>query len=273
MKNSAPTFLIILVLLSAFGSFSARAVTEVDQSTSGNSGAYDPDILTNDLLKGATLTGVYTVSAGTNPATGTAIHAGDPVTKSDNGFTLSGFNDGSANDFVPSNATVLLGGGQLGTSILGAPQFTFALNTTGANSLGYDLTKITTIYGYSGYSQILANQSYTVSYSTLLAPLTFVPLKTVSYTPFSDTDNGGESSQVDLTNLTGAVYVSSIRFTFTDVPDQAGLTRDAQLIRELDVTGTAMTVAAPEPSTYALLLASLAFLGLTVRRKTAPAAR
>jgi hypothetical protein len=222
--------------------------TETD-SSSGSSSFFDGNIQNNDLIEGLT--------------------ASSNVTGGDGGTPLSALNDGLASDAsVGSNTNDLWfnnGGGVYGAysaTLPLNPVLTYTLPTT---PLGYTITSINSIFGYGGgYADAaMANQNFSISYSTVAAPAVFLSLGTVSYDPFGDylAGAGGSSTQVNLTSILGVTGVADLRFAFTNNGDSAG-----EIIREIDVNGIADV---PEPSTYAMMLGGLALLGFCVRRKLA----
>jgi len=245
----------------------AFAVTETNASNGTSGAAFDADISNSDLIEGLQPAAVFTVSAN-------GFVAGNSFTVSDNSFPLSGLTDGrqgSVNDIVGAGSgSTLFANGQLGHELSAVPQLTFTLDTS-VNTLGYSLSGITSIAGYNGgYSAELADQKYTVSYSTVAAPTVFISLTSVDFEPFT-TGGGNASTEVNLIDLTTAVGVKSLRFTFSVPAAETGI-QAGQLIREIDVFGSP-TLAVPEPSTWALLGLSFAGLAMLVgRRRLAPGA-
>jgi hypothetical protein len=99
-----------------------------------------------------------------------------------------------------------------GTAASGAGQFV-AYTLTGSAS-GYNLTNITVYGGWrdSGRDQ----QGYTVYYSTVAAPSTFISLASVYYNP-TNTADVACATQVILTSTNGALAtdVAAVKFDFT----------------------------------------------------------
>lgn len=252
----------------ALAPLAASAVTETNSANGTSGTAFDSAISNSDLIEGLAPAAVFTVTAN-------GFTAGNSFTVSDNSFPLSGLTDGkqgSVNDVVGSGSgSTLFANGQLGHELSAVPQLTFTLNTT-VNTLGYTLNEITSIAGYNGgYSAELADQKYTVSYSTVAAPSIFVSLASVDYEPYT-TGGGNSSSEVDLTNLGAVTGVKSVRFTFSVPTTETGI-QAGTLIREIDVFGSA-TLEVPEPSTWALLaLSSLSLAALLRCRISFDAAR
>jgi autotransporter-associated beta strand protein len=115
---------------------------------------------------------------------------------------------------------------------------TFTLDTT-SNTLGYDLTSIQTFTTHPDGGR--DGQDYSVSYSTVSAPATFLPLADVNYLTG---DNGTPGSgKVSLTNL-GASNVVAIRFTF-DTQENYGSTW-----AEIDVVGSPSSAIADQDGTW-----------------------
>jgi hypothetical protein len=200
---STVAFLTALMALSIV----AHAASEMDHpsgTTGDNSEAFAGDIQAN-LLRGIAPV-----------ATAASDVGGFPPSSSTNGNSGASFLDNGA-----------FGGNQLpGAS------FTFTLNTSAA-PLGFTLTEIQTIAGGLNVGdQSFADQAYTVSYSTVAAPTVFIPLSTVNYAPFAVTSTGSPnptSSEVNLTNLSGAIGVDALQFTFA-VANEGGNTQDGGLM-------------------------------------------
>ena len=162
-------------------------------------------------------------------------------------YTLDGLHDGSgaaaANvSYWSSSSTVV----------------TFTLDTS-IYTLGYEINSIRNINGYSSNAKAYANQTFDILYSTVAAPLVFLPLTTVSYTPFSNTGPSG-ASMVTLTDTTGilAIGVAAIRLNIPLTLD----TGETAVFREFDLIGGPVV---PEPSTAALL--GLGCVGLAIRAR------
>jgi hypothetical protein len=129
---------------------------------------------------------------------------------------------------------------------------TYTLDTS-VNTLGYDLTSIGIFSGWNDDGRDGINVS--VSYATVAAPLTYVPLTTATQ------DDG--ASKFENANITESVTpfvlasgVKSIRFAFNAQEN------GAVGYKELDVIGAATI---PEPS--AALLGGLGLLALLRRRR------
>jgi len=234
----------ILALATAISltSLSAHAVSESDASVQGATIDYEStyDSFSTNLLTSATIT-----DNGVTPDYGSS-YAG----LTDLSSTLGGGN-------AANNA--YFGNGVAGNSLASNPVVTFTLDTSAATGspTGYDLTSITSVYGWQNYPS-MSDQNYTVWYTTVSDP-TFTELASVSYAPFTDATPGPyTASQVVLTDLTSAVGVNAIQFDFTTLA--AG--QSGQMVHEIEVTGDA----APEPSTWALIGLGALVLAWRLRR-------
>jgi len=125
---------------------------------------------------------------------------------------------------------------------------TYSLDT-GASPRGYNVTDINTYTGWRDGGRDA--QQYSVLYSTVASPGTFIPLATVNYNPGSPPSPS--DTEVLLSESGGGVLatsVAAVRFSFPST--EAGFVG----YRELDVIGSPV----PEPSTF--LLAAIGLLGL-----------
>ena len=215
------------------GTIPALAVSEQNKVTTiGGATGYDADIQTSDLLTTATISSTVAVNIG----------------------SLSGFTDGKGTSSTAAGAgEAYFGNGVSGNALASDPVVTFTLNTSVATGSphGYDLTSITSIYGWNNYPS-MTDQDYTISYSTVANPTVFIPLYSVLYNPYPATNSQSfaDASEVNLTNLTGANGVGALRFSFVvDGSTNPGQFQAGQMIQEIDVDG----IAAPEPSTWALM--------------------
>jgi hypothetical protein len=166
--------------------------------------------------------------------------------------TLSLLSDGAfgASGAGASGGTASVAPASLGTTIR------FDLNLT-LNILGYTLTQLDTFVSWDTGRD---GQEYTVAYSTVAAPNTFLTLATVPQfeppvgTPFADSH-----TRIRLTDSTGvlATNVASIRYTFTNFE------ANGTAYREIDAIGT------PVPEPASLSLVGIAGLALLSRRRKA----
>jgi hypothetical protein len=118
-------------------------------------------------------------------------------------------------------------------------------------------------YGWHDHASF-SDQDYSISYSTVANPNTFLPLTSIAYNPFDPANDsataGGQynSSQVTVTDTTGilASGVASLEFTFTPYYNASSVEQSGQVVREIDVNGVATVV--PEPASCGLMLAGFA---------------
>ena len=166
------------------------------------------------------------------------------TTTGDNGFPITGINDGLVSNSTtgPTSNDTFFGSGSLGSNLTLNPVVTVTLDTT-VNQAGYNLSSIRSIYGWQNYAKAFSDQKYTVAYSTVSDPTTFIPISSVDFHPFSPTGDPGtaSSSQVTLSSLTGITNVGALQFTFSPYNDGT-TTQQGQVIREIDAQGTASTL-------------------------------
>lgn len=130
---------------------------------------------------------------------------------------------------------------------------TFTLDTV-SSPLGYSLSGVDLYAGWDGFR---GGQNYTLSYSTVSDPGTFISLGSVDWDTTSNNAPGGTIATRTMVRDAEGELASSVgvlRIAFGDVSfGYAGY-------REIDVFGTAMV---PEPSTATILAMS----GLTLLRR------
>ncbi|HEY4417248.1 MAG TPA: immunoglobulin domain-containing protein, partial [Verrucomicrobiae bacterium] len=132
---------------------------------------------------------------------------------------------------------------------------------SGGTSLIYTLTNVvngtdvTNIVVYSGWGDTgRFGQYYTLSYSTIAAPTTFIPITTVFYWPGVLSENGGGSAQanrVAIFNSTGAALaggVANLKFDFSSPPSAGSFNNGYQGYSEIIVQGQDTATPPPPPS-------------------------
>ena len=231
---------------------SAASATVIEQdlfqSDASGQTAFDGNISATDLINQGTQSLFSVVTTGTSRSSTNGINDG----AASGPAVAGGPSDFSHDTFYLSD------------DLAAKPTVTFVLNTMD-NPSGYDITRINSINGWID-DHSFSNQKYTVSYATVSDPLTFKPLASVDYEPFDANDNGSNppnSSQVTLTDSTGTLAgnVAAIQFQFAQAGAQNG-----QVIREIDVFGTAAASAVPEPAAPGLI--GFAAVALLRRRRS-----
>ena len=112
------------------------------------------------------------------------------------------------------NYTDLIDGDASGEPVIESGTLTFILDTT-VNTLGYELTTIQTFTSHPDGGR--DGQDYSVSYSTVAAPATFIPIASVSHL-MGDNGTAGKG-KVTISNI-GASKVAAIRFVFATQENQ-----------------------------------------------------
>ncbi len=150
---------------------------------------------------------------------------GDPLTTSGN-YVTCGYEDG-AGSFV-----------------------TYAL--TGSTN-GYNLTNITVYGGWKDNGR--DQQAYTIYYSTVLNPATFINLTGVSYIPSVSVANVADASRVAITSSTGvlATNVADVMFDFTTPGGSTAQPNGYEGYAQVAIFGTASI----SPAVPAVLIAAL----------------
>jgi len=154
----------------------------------------------------------------------------------------------------------------VGVNVDTGVDFTLSTNAaTGGSPGGYDITDIQVVAGWDTIYRNFTNNDYTISYTLAgdAAPFTHT-LTTVAYNPDYMTS---ASTLVDL-NITGLSNVTALRFDITSLAtgDEIGDGLDGPTVNQILVYGTAVE-STPEPSTWALLLSGLGFLGFAAGRR------
>ncbi|WP_438481890.1 PEP-CTERM sorting domain-containing protein [Oleiharenicola lentus] len=170
------------------------------------------------------------------------------------GTSISRLNDGNfGNSRSDYSAAVAFASGAIVT-------FNFDLTT---NTAGYNITSVSTFVGWDNGRD---GQEYTVSYSLASAPATFITLAVVPQLAAGDGDGYPTSrTSVTIQDLGGDANllngVAALQFTFTDFEN------GGSAYREIDVIGSAVASAIPEPSTYAAM-AGVMSLGFAAWRRS-----
>lgn len=143
-----------------------------------------------------------------------------------------------------SAGTNVLTDGIIGTS---GTLSTFAtVGNSGGNTLIYTLTNVVTgadvtnIVVYSGWANgDRDGQYYTLSYSTISAPSTYIPITTVYYNPAGV--SGASANRVAITMNNGsplASHVANLKFVFNTLPSAGSFDNGYQGFSEIIVQGT-----------------------------------
>jgi len=127
------------------------------------------------------------------------------------------------------------------------------------NFSGYDISTIATYNEWPGNRHY---QQYTIWYSTVEAPDTFIIFQQVDYR-FSDYVAHAVVSYDDATEFM-LTNVAAIKFDFTQHPNGTGILNGSNAYSELDVIGVASAI--PETSTALLALGSVGFTIVRRRR-------
>jgi hypothetical protein len=186
----------------------------------------------NQTSGGQTFTPTWTIGPGSLLAGKVPSAVGTGNFANEGGGGTPVLTDGQFGSVGGANATLATAGVGAGTTT------TYTLTGSPA---GYDLTRIVTYGGWgdSGRDQ----QHYTISYSTVAAPTTFVTLASANYNPAIP---GGipSADRVTITSATSAPLasgVAAVKFDFTNPAGENGWSGYA----ELNVFGVASVPAEP----------------------------
>lgn len=246
MLRSLVAFLFVIFLCRA------SAGVQVSGESANTDAAYGADVSNSDL-----------VNAGASTLTSPPTYGSAPY------FGPTANNDGTVGTAgATADITFWL-------SAIAGQQFTitYALDTS-LNTLGYDITSIQTIHGWTNGGGNQKNQNYTVAVSTV-GSATFADIATVAYLPFGSATNTA-SSRVNITeDVTGilASNVDEIRFTYT-VPASGG-PQPSPTIREIDVFGMPTTdgpdTAPPMPNPMSFAVSPYASSSASIAMEASPA--
>ena len=181
------------------------------------------------------------------------------------------FGDSGANDLGNGLITNVNGtrGVFLSPTSGGMTDFPSVFNLTfdtSVNTLGYDISEITTFAAWFNNGASLANQLYDLEFS-VVGETSFNSLGQTNFIPFDgEAEDASGATQVTHTGENNAPLIASgvdaIRITFLDSGVLNGGV-NGTVFQEVDVFGVATTV--PEPSSTALV--GLGGLALLLRRK------
>ena len=155
-----------------------------------------------------------------------------------------------------SGGTSVLTDGALGNS--GDVSGFATCGANGGTSLIYTLTNmvfgtdVTNIVTYSGWGNDgRSGQYYIVSYSTISAPTTFIPITTVCYNPY--TNGPAVANRVAIAKSDGSALakgVASIKFDFAGPSYANAFNNNYQGYSEIVIQGKDSTAPPPPPSPY-----------------------
>lgn len=117
---------------------------------------------------------------------------------------------------------------------------TFELDTAG-HPAGYEISSIRSFAGWkAGGTQCYANQKYGVEYRAV-GSTSWLPLKSVDYSPFSGLNNTPANTKVVLSSPSGllATSVAALRFNLV-TPTRANGVNNGTVLQEIDVIGQAV---------------------------------
>lgn len=227
------------VLIFAPSTFAAPVIATDNQVGTGGGSTFTPTyvVSTTDLINGAS-------PASSSGAAGFALETAGGI------GVLTDGTYGSINDGVTGAHPAFATGGNTGG--------TFVTYSLGANPTGYNISSIVVYGGWNDNGR--DEQKYTVSYSTVAAPNTFIPITPVDFNP-NIAGSIQSATKVTISDDTLpflATGAANIKFDFSAAVEN-GYTGYA----ELDVNGS--PTAAPEPATLGLF--AVGATGLLMRRR------
>jgi hypothetical protein len=151
---------------------------------------------------------------GQTPSTATGNFSEEQAGRNVNSLTAGGSLAISLTNGSCSLNYVTCGNAAAGATVI------YTLTNTAAN--GYNLTNIVVSGGWANNGRDA--QAYTVYYSTVAAPATFIPLTVVNYNPTVPA-NTPSATLVSITPVGGGVLasnVAAVKFDFTNPPSENG---------------------------------------------------
>ena len=195
--------------------------------------------------------------AGQTPTTTNGNFALELSTRDINSLTAGGsltidVTTGDQGDSIGNNTTsanyLTCGDGQSG----GSPACSTIIYTLTNSVTGSDVTNIVVYNGWADHGR--DGQYYTVSYSTVTAPTTYIPITTVYYLP--DIPGGvASANRVAISTSTGGPLgrnVANIKFDFASPPYAANFNNGFQGYAQIIVEGVNSAPPTLPPSAYVL---------------------
>jgi hypothetical protein len=240
-----------LLSASSFGALVETNYSTSNPPTANADTAYDSFILNNDLVNNGqpTLSSVSITAGSQGFSNAVGAYDGSGGTNSTNAAYFSAF--------PGSGSTAALA---------------FTLNTSGADSAGYNISEIQSFAGWNA-SEEFSDQTYTIMYTKVgETPGSYShTLTSVNYLPFVGLANGSQSASTRVVlndSLGGSIATGVSQIEFVTSQPVNGSQSDAgwqgTVYREFDVVGTAAAV--PEPASMGMLLAACGVMALRWRR-------
>jgi len=210
---SLPVVLITLACVSK-----ASAIPTAILSNSGSDTGFDGLISATDLINSG------------QPTFSSAFSYRNPS------FGFAGINNGAGGTNV-TNSTFY-------TNVQTPTSVNFEMNL-GPSANGYTIQSINTFAGWAGVNITQANQKYEVLVSKV-GDATFRSLGTFTNAPFTTSSTAASSTQINITDTTGALAtnVDRVRFNLIYPGFVGNNSAPGTVYRELDVAGIATAVAA-----------------------------
>jgi hypothetical protein len=217
------------------------SVTAATQLGTANTWPFTPSwtIETDSLISGNT-TEAGNVTASGNFSLEVAGRVVDSLTAPGGSLTLDEVTGTSGTTTSPNYLTCGGGSGS-GSSII----YTLTNSPNGS-----DITNVIVYNGWADNGRF--GQYYTVSYSTVSAPTTYIPITTIYYLP-SVAGNTPAANRVAIAMSTGAPLgknVGNLKFDFTSPPNAGSFNNGYQGYAQIIVEGTNSTPPPVPPSPY-----------------------